>query len=237
MNNKTKYILIGVGAIILLLLLFSNVGGGDNTDTNSKEAKELILEADQTEIKGDLKGCYEVVDKNYRVKFAQKSYENDVIMVELLRTSKELPYDRKDVVIFPKADESSARNCAGFGIEVLDAYGDVIAKKSANSNPYSWDEMTAALQLLPDETTTIAFHFDDLSKAVSFRVTSLVAKNEKRKTSLNKEMDGLVDGISSLIDEAADDDAIDDAKEAIEVSKDLIKVSLGAMKALEELSE
>ena len=234
MSKKKKYILIGIGMVVLISL-FSNIGGND--ETTPQESKELVIKAAQTGIKGDLKGCYEVVDKNYRVKFAQKSYEDDVVTVELLRTSKELPYDRKDVVIYPKADESSAENCAGFGIEILDAYGDVIEKINANSNPYSWDEMTAALQLLPDETTTIAFHMDDLSEAVSFRVTSMVTKNEERKTSLGKEIGTLADEMNSLVDEITDDDAFEAAKEAIEVSKDLMEVSLGAMKALKSLSE
>jgi hypothetical protein len=151
------------------------------------------LKAAQTEIKGDLKGCYEVVDKNYKVKFAKKSYESDIITVELKRTSKELPYNRSNVVIFPEGKNSSAENCAGFGIEILNVDGDVIDKKSANSTPYSWDEMTAALQLLEDETTTIAFHFKNLSEAASFRVTSLVQKNEAEKTTLESEVEALVD--------------------------------------------
>ena len=236
MSNKKKYILIGIG-VVVLISLFSNLGGNDDTTSSPQEPKELVIKAAQTTIKGDLKDCYEVVDKNYRVKRAQKSYESDVITVELLRTSKQLPYDRKNVVIFPEADKSSAENCAGFGIEVLDAYGDVIAKKNANATPYSWDEMTAALQLLPEETTTIAFHLDDLSEAVSFRVTSLVAKNEERRTSLGKEVGTLADEMNSLVDEMTDDDAFEAAKEAIEVSKDLMEVSLGAMKALKGLTE
>ncbi len=163
-------------------MLLCSCGGGSSSSSNAEEApQEHILKAAQTEIKGDLKGCYELVDKNYKVKFAKKSYESDVVTVELKRTSKDLPYDRKNVVIFPEGKESSAEFCAGFGIEILDENGDVIEKQNANSNPYSWDEMTAALQLLEDETTTIAFYMEDLSKAVSFRITSLVQPNEERK--------------------------------------------------------
>ena len=235
MNDKKKYILIGVG-VVVLIALFSNIGKKEET-TTQEEPKELILKAAQTTIKGDLKDCYEVVDKNYRVKRAQKSYESDVITVELLRTSKQLPYDRKNVVIFPEADKSSAENCAGFGIEVLDAYGDVIAKKNANATPYSWDEMTAALQLLPEETTTIAFHLDDLSEAVSFRVTSLVTKNEERKTSLGNEIDNLVDEASSIVDEITDDEYLENASKALDASVDMVNAAMGALKALEGLSE
>lgn len=197
------------------MLLCSCSGSSSSSSESSAEEtpKEHILKAAQTEIKGDLKGCYEVVDKNYKVKFAKKSYEDDVVTVELKRTSKDLPYDRKNVVIFPKGDESTAEFCAGFGIEILDENGDVIEKESANSTPYSWDEMTAALQLLEDETTTIAFHMEDLSKAVSFRITSLVQPNEERKTA----MGDLVDAAKAASEMSKDAD-IEDAEKAIETA-------------------
>ena len=212
MSNQKKYILIGLGVVVLLYLLFY-IGGSDNSTT--QESKELILKAAQTEIKGDLKGCYEVVDKNYKVKFAQKSYDNDVVTIELKRTNKELPYDRNNVVIFPEADNSSAENCAGFGIEILNVDGDVIDKKIANATPYSWDEMTAALQLISEETTTIAFHFEDLSEAVSFRITSLIQKNEKRKSSIETEVKSLVD-VAKEVTKLNDDEDLKEAKEEAE---------------------
>lgn len=242
MSNKKKFILIGIG-VVVLISLFSNIGG--NEETTTQEPKELIIKAAQTAIKGDLKGCYEVVDKNYRVKFAQKSYESDIVTVELLRTSQQLPYDRKNVVIYPEADESSAENCAGFGIEILDAYGDVIEKINANATPYSWDEMTAALQLLPEETTTIAFHLDDLSEAVSFRVTSLVTKNEERRTSsekgnkssLDKEVDDFVDEVNSIVDDMTDDEDLKDAAKALDASVEMMNATMGALKALGGLAD
>lgn len=197
-------------------MLLCSCGGGSSSssESNTEEApKEHILKAAQTEIKGDLKGCYELIDKNYKVKFAKKSYESDVVTVELKRTSKDLPYDRKNVVIFPEGKESSAEFCAGFGIEILDENGDVIEKQNANSTPYSWDEMTAALQLLEDETTTIAFHMEDLSKAVSFRITSLVQPNEERKTA----MGDLVEAAKAASEMSKDAD-IEDAEKAIETA-------------------
>lgn len=193
---KFKLFIMALAAITMV-----SCGGGGNESTAEEAPKELILKANPTVIKGDLKGCYEVVDKNYKVKFAKKSYERDVVTVELKRTSQELPYDRKNVVVFPEADKSTAEFCGGFGIEILDANGDVIDKESANHTPYSWDEMTAALQLLEDETTTISFRFDDLSQAVSFRITSIVQPNNERKSSV----DGLIDA----------------AKEAAEMNDDI----------------
>ncbi|MBO5250080.1 MAG: hypothetical protein J6B15_04990 [Muribaculaceae bacterium] len=208
-------------------MLLCSCGGGSSSSSNTEEApKEHILKAAQTEIKGDLKGCYELVDKNYKVKFAKKSYESDVVTVELKRTSKDLPYDRKNVVIFPEGKESSAEFCAGFGIEILDENGDVIEKQNANSNPYSWDEMTAALQLLEDETTTIAFHMEDLSKAVSFRILSIVQPNEERKTA----MGSLVDAAKSAA-EISDAD-VEDAEKAMKVAGEAMDAATKMLDAL-----
>lgn len=231
MSKKTKYILIGIGAIILISLL-SNIGGSDDATTQEvKEVKEVVLKAVQTEIKGDLKGCYEVVDKDYKVKFATKSYEDDLVTVELKRTSKNLPYDRKDVTIFPEAEKSSANNCAGFGVEILNADGDVIDKKTANATPYSWDEMTAALQLLQDETTTIRFYFDNLSEATSFRVTSLVQKNDKRKTALEE--------AAKTAKEASKKakDADDDYDEALKAAGQLLEMEKGLLDMMDDLDD
>lgn len=210
-------------------MLLCSCGGGSSSssESNTEEApKEHILKAAQTEIKGDLKGCYELVDKNYKVKFAKKSYESDVVTVELKRISKDLPYDRKNVVIFPEGKESSAEFCAGFGIEILDENGDVIEKQNANSNPYSWDEMTAALQLLEDETTTIAFHMEDLSKAVSFRILSIVQPNEERKTA----MGSLVDAAKSAA-EISDAD-VEDAEKAMKVAGEAMDAATKMLDAL-----
>ena len=232
MSKKTKYILIGVGAIILISLL-SNIGGGDDAATQEvKEVKEVVLKAAQTEIKGDLKGCYEVVDKDYKVKFATKSYEDDLVTVELKRTSKNLPYDRKDVTIFPEAEKSSANNCAGFGIEILNADGDVIDKKTANATPYSWDEMTAALQLLQDETTTIRFYFDNLSEATSFRVTSLVQQNEKRKAALEEAAKEAAKEASKKAK-----DADDDYDKAFKAAGQLLEMEKGLLDMMEDLND
>ena len=194
MNKKVKYLLIGVG-VVLLISIFSSIGscGSSSEEYNDwymeeesstpKEHKDIVLTVAQTEVKGDLKGCYEVVEKNYRVKHPNSS-SSEVISVELKRTNKELPYDRDDVVIYPEAEESSANYCAGFGIEILDEYGDVIEKKSPSSNPYSWDEMTAMLHLTPEDTATLEFRFyDDIpEEATSLRITSIVQRNEKKKS-------------------------------------------------------
>ena len=105
--------------------------------------------------------------------------------------------------------------------------------------------MTAALQLLPEETTTIAFHLDDLSEAVSFRVTSLVTKNEERRTSsekgnkssLDKEVDDFVDEVNSIVDDMTDDEDLKDAAKALDASVEMMNATMGALKALGGLAD
>ncbi|MBO7262337.1 MAG: hypothetical protein J6U95_05330 [Alistipes sp.] len=232
MSNKKKYILIGVGALILISLL-SSIGGGDS---EVAEQKPIILKAAQTEIKGDLKGCYELVDKDYKPKY--DNIWGYAVNVELKRTSAQLPHDRKEITIFPDSHKSSAKYCAGFGIEILDADGNVIDKKNANATPYSWDEMTAAVQLLPEETTTIKYYFKSLHDAASIRVTSMLMENEERKSATKTEsksksesksesgsLSGLLKEMTDLSDDEDLKDDLKDAEAALEIAGKTMEVA------------
>lgn len=208
-------------------MLLCSCGGGSSSSSNAEEApQEHILKAAQTEIKGDLKGCYELVDKNYKIKPTE--YRNE-ILVELKRTSKDLPYDRKNVVIFDDAKKSSAEFCAGFGFELLDENGDVIYKHDATRESYVDDkDLTAALQLLPDETTTIRYRLEDedIVGAVSIRILSIVQPNEERKTA----MGSLVDAAKSAA-EISDAD-VEDAEKAMKVAGEAMDAASKMLDAL-----
>lgn len=200
----------------LATIMLSSCGGGGNNKDNS--SNEPVLKASQTELKGDLKGCYEVVDKNYKLTTDGYGYD---LVIELKRTSKELPCDRKNIVNYGDAEESKADFCGGFGLEVLDENGDVIDKCSAKS-PYSRDEIDVALQLLPDETTTIRFclYEKEVTNATSFRISSLVEENNKRKTAA----DELIDVVSKSAKELGNDLETKETKEALETAGKMLDV-------------
>lgn len=212
-------------ALTIIAFAFASCGGNSSNSEKASESetaqKEHVVKPAQTEIKGDLKGYFEAVDKETPI---TKDMSANVISVEIKRTEKELPFDRKDVTIFPEADDSEKSYVAGFGIEVLDNKDNVIAKVEANSTPYSWDEMKASLQTLPGETATIKFRFyDDLSKASSYRILSTLEKNEKKekeKSKADKLLDKAVDKAVEKADEIEDD--IETAKEVVGVAKDII---------------
>ena len=154
--------------------MFSLCGGGEPVQPEPE--KDVILTVDQTEVKGELKGCFEVVDRNYKVKLA--SYGEDKLMVELKRTEAELPYDRNSVVNYYDAEDHDTKHCAGFGIEVLDADKNVIAKKTAKEVEYGQGEsINEVVRLLSGDTGTIEFSIRDLDNAASFRITSALEPN------------------------------------------------------------
>ncbi|MEE0975041.1 MAG: hypothetical protein UH853_04945, partial [Muribaculaceae bacterium] len=63
-------------AISMTVAVLTSCGcsGETKDETTDPVQKEVVLKAAQTELKGDLKGCFEVVDKNYKVKFGEHSF-------------------------------------------------------------------------------------------------------------------------------------------------------------------
>lgn len=220
--DKKKVIIAVVAFFVFFGFVATCVSSvGSNEGSTNADAKEHVVKPAQTEIKGDLKGYFEVVDKETPI---TPDMSAKIISIEIKRTEKELPFDRKDVTIFPDAKDSEKGHVAGFGIEVLDDKGNVIAKAEANSSPNSKDEMIAALQTLPGETATIKFRFfDDLSKASSYRILSVLEKNEKKEeeqSKADKLLDKAVDKAIDNADEIEED--IETAKEVVGVAKDII---------------
>lgn len=168
-------------AMATMLLATSCGGSSDgNNEEQNKLAESVTVKPSQTEVKGDLKGCFEVVDRSYDA--TVKRYFS-VLSVELKRTSNELPYDRDNVADFNKMGDGSTEYCAGFGLELLDANGGVVDVKAANSyNSYS-DDQISVLRLLPDDTAIARFEIDSdkMAKAVSFRIISSLMPNKKEK--------------------------------------------------------
>ena len=223
--DKKKYLFIGIGVVVLFAIIASMCGGSKDKEKEKEEKQEeakqeIVLKAAQTELKGDLKGCFEIVVKNYKIK--DDGYGSDVIVVELKRTAQALPFDRDDVTTFGEAKGATAENCADFGIEILNADGDVIEKKAATESPCSNTEVMEVLKLLTDETATIQFSFynsKDLKDGVSFRITSAVQKNEQSKKALEEEE------AKKSKEKSSDEQALDDAEKALELAGKTAKLA------------
>lgn len=152
--------------------------GGNN---NSDEKTEIIVSPVETEVSGDMEGCFTVVDKEYK---AVGDWENGIITVEIERTSEDLPFELNGRDLCSFSETLFAANVqVGFGIEFLDEDGNILDKVSANagglSGPYDSDECVALAKLKPGKKGTIRFSVSDSAKdAVGFRITSAYEENE-----------------------------------------------------------
>lgn len=136
------------------------------------------LKPESTEVVGKLKDCYEVVSKNYELK---ESLMDKMISVELVRTDKELPFDPEYADPFGVTDVYHSTH-VGFGIEFLDKDGNVLEMKNATaggmSGPYSYDDITRAMNAEPGEKFVIRWTLSNSTgeKATSFRITSAIER-------------------------------------------------------------
>lgn len=147
----------------------------------SKDSEQIIVKPTETAVSGDMEGCFTVVDKEYK---ATGDLANGIITVELERTNQELPFELngRELWSFGTSD-ASANVKVGFGIEFLDAEGNVVEKVSANgsglSGSYDSDEAVALCKLKPGKTGTIRFIVHEEAKgAVSFRITTAYEESE-----------------------------------------------------------
>ncbi len=145
----------------------------------NKKAEQLTVKPETTEIKGALKGCYEVVQKDYALQ--ESSVSGHLVSVELKRTDKKLPFDPQKTTSFSVSEEGKPTQ-AGFGIELLDENGNVVEVKNANDGgfggAYSSDDIDAAFQLGAGETGIVRWSVNVENKPVSFRITSAVSSND-----------------------------------------------------------
>lgn len=226
-------------AMATMLLATSCGGSSDgNNEEQNKLAESVTVKPSQTEVKGDLKGCFEVVDRSYDA--TVKRYFS-VLSVELKRTSKELPYDRDNVADFNKMGDGSTEYCAGFGLELLDANGGVVDVKAANSyNSYS-DDQISVLRLLPDDTAIARFEIDSdkMAKAVSFRIISSLMPNKKEKkddTHVSADVDvPTTDGDISSTEVPDVDVTMEDALNAVDAANRAMDAGIKVLDAVNSM--
>ena len=142
----------------------------------AKVAEVIKVTPETTTVKGSLNGCFEVVDRVYKL---IDDYGTPKIRVELKRTSAPLPFKVTDIVDMDDAYGSGKSKVFGIGVEFLDADGEVVATE----NPCSTDGDCLMFSLNTDETATIELNIwddDNIGTAVKFRVTSIVKENEDK---------------------------------------------------------
>ena len=171
--NKKKYLLIGIGALLLIGLI-STIGEDSKEYTPQPEK---TIEANETHIKGHLGDCFELVTKTYKIRHEY----SDKILAEVKRTEGESKLLNKHINNL--TTNSDAGGCfVDFVIEYLDADGDVVNKRSAISGS---EVISAIKNTRLGETATIEFYVPDNCSPVAFRLSSVCeykAPKEEQKT-------------------------------------------------------
>ncbi len=195
-----KYLKIPAILCLTALLAVSCGKKGSDSDSDSvagKDApKEGVIKAETTTVSGDLGECYKVVDREYKPTGEHPA----LLTVELERTEAELPFDTNAYHLLPfggyRTDGGAYAN-VGFGIEMLDADGNVIDKVSANgagvSGAYSSDDNIELVKLTPGSKGSIRFQMpfkeEDAAKVVKFRITSAYQLNGDPSASMDESED------------------------------------------------
>lgn len=180
-------------SIALMAICLASCGGKKETK-ESNDSDPIVLKPAETTVSGDMEDCFTVVDKEYKGVKEDYGWDKcDVITVELERTDKELPFELNDRELDGFGTTSvRATVQVGFGIEFLDADGNVVDKQSAEDEygGYDRNESIALCKLKSGKKGTIRFRVLDKAKdAVSFRITTVYKENESTETGSSADND------------------------------------------------
>ncbi|MDE6782690.1 MAG: hypothetical protein K2J17_03095, partial [Paramuribaculum sp.] len=124
---------------------------------------------------GDLKGVYEVVEKDIVIKPKDLNY---MITVELKRTDSELPFDPDNSTPFGYMDDLTK---VGFGLDLLDENGNILYSykptEGGLGGPYSSEDVKSLMELGKNESATIRWKIgggiiEDEGVPAKIRITS-----------------------------------------------------------------
>lgn len=223
---------LSIAMICAVALVAASCGGGEKK-SNSKQATEQTaaeqkIKPSTTNVSGDMRGCFKVVDREYKVRddWGKK------VIVTLERTDKELPFDFKEYEIASYGTYSTVETLTlvGFSAEFYDEDGDVVVKADLES-PYSHEEAPALVELEEGETGTITFSiYGDAKEIASIKTFKISSGFE---ISVPADSDDDDDDLKSAWDEVKDEyeSAWDEVEDEYEAAKQIVKGSYKAAAA------
>lgn len=172
-----KYVLYGVAAIFIVLIVYELASKKDSEPEKVSEAvmkspldeksvhqqqpeKPVRMTPSKTQVSGPLHGYFEVVDRNYKVTGGK-------MHVELKRVKEGFPAPWNDEMELGYSEQCFE---PGFYVEYLDSDGDIVSK-DATSIIYDKQELRSIAELNIDESAAITFSATS-SDATSFRMGS-----------------------------------------------------------------
>lgn len=165
--------------MVAMTICLASCGEKNNSVASTDESsKENVLKPVETEVSGDMEGCFTIVDKEYK---PTEDWGDGLITVEFERTDEKLPFELngRELWTFGTSGEGNYVK-VGFGVEFLDADGNVLKKMSANasglSGPYSPEEAIQLVKLKSGRKGSM--RFCTVKGAVGFRISSAFEEGE-----------------------------------------------------------
>ena len=189
--------------LTLAAIMLVSCGGGKKSEPAAANSQPVVIKPKSSTVKpemnaiqGPLRGCYEVVQKDYKFK---KDYGR-LVSIELKRTDKELPFDKK------KATAASIYSVDGstpikvdFRVDFMDEDKTIV--ETYNACDYSSEDIIGILQLASGDTGIIRCKiYDDDIKPTSFRITSVVEDSSGGEISYLDDEDSSTESQTDLSD-------------------------------------
>lgn len=203
--------------------------GGSSKSESSTANDTIEVRPASTNITGKLGNMFTIEDKAYKIKRDGDMTSSYYITLSLKRTDAEPSVDLNDVTSIGSGD-TKATYMGGFKLELLDADGDVITEKD-----FSDEDFTKLLSLAEGETANLKISMfedrDKLSKAKTFRVSSVLQNNTNTRSDASTE--NTETGDSDLEDIDKD---LDQVNKTMKAAGEAMKVAGEAAKALKDMS-
>jgi len=203
-------------SVALLSLAFYSCGKSSSSSSDSSK-----VTPETTKVEGDLRECFEVVDKGYTPKESDGIYDRSLI-IELKRTSEELPVDLRGLT-YDNDYRTWIDDLQGkeykilFDVSLLDEDGNIVATTSSGDSYYSDVKLQFDVKKIPNlseaETFSIEIlYFSELfenEKLSKFKVGSAIivdaVSDYSEESDFDEEMESDAVGSSSDWDSVLDE--------------------------------
>ena len=224
--NKKKYLLIGVGALLLIGII-SSIGNNNKEDAPQSEK---TIAANEANIKGHLGDCFELVTKTYKIRHEY----SDKVLAEVKRTEGKSELLDKHIDNLT-TNETEVGGCfVDFVIEYLDADGDVVSKRNATSGS---EVISAIKNTRPGETATIEFYMPNDCSPVAFRLSSVCEYKAPKEEQNSKKSDNVAQSLDEIFEDEYLENSIETATKALDASVDIMNATTEALKVLDGMSK
>lgn len=186
-------------SVALLSLAFYSCGKSSSSSSDSSK-----VTPETTKVEGDLRECFEVVDKEYTPKESDLGSYDRSLIIELKRTSEELPVDLRGLTYDNRTwiDELQGKEYEIlFDVSLLDEDGNIVATTSSGYSAIPDVELQFDVKKIPN-----------LSEAETFSIEILYSSELFENAKLSKFKVGsaiIVDAVSDYSEESDFDEEME----------------------------